>query len=108
MTEQPVVTDHLSKLRTAPFAPLSPGEPAAPDLNAALNLQTDTATLGKVIGALAGAIEQRIDMPETTRNGLVRQLTALGMGESEAAEVLWAALEHVGQEVAGESRGSSA
>ena len=108
MTEQPVVTDHLSKLRTAPFAPLSPDEPAAPDLNAAVNLQTDTATLGKVIGAVAGAIEQRIDMPEATRDGLVRQLTALGLGESEAAEVLWTALEHLGQEVAGESPGSGA
>jgi len=98
MTEQPVVTDHLSKLRTAPFALVAQDAPAVPDLNAPVTLQTDTATLGKVIGALAGAVEKRTDMPEATREGLVRQLAALGLGESEAAEVLWAALEQMDRE----------
>jgi hypothetical protein len=97
MTGQMVVPDHLSKLRTAPFAPSEPDAPSQPDLNTPLNLQTDTATLGTVIGALAGAREEWTNMPEATRMRLVRQLATLGLGESEAAEVLWAALGQAGR-----------
>jgi len=105
MTGQAVVTDHLSKLRTAPFAPVEPDAPAEPDLNAPLNLQTDTATLGKVIGTLAGTAEEWTDMPETTRKRLVRELAALGLGESEAAEVLFAALEQAPRQDSSGSHG---
>ena len=107
MTDQSVVPDHASKLRTAPFAPITPGEPSAPDPTAPLNLQTDTATLGKVIAAVADSVEKRTEMPDATRERLVRQLMALGLGKSEAAEVMWAALEQMGERASGEPRGAS-
>jgi len=95
MTDQPVVPDHLSKLRTAAFAPLAQGEPAERDANAPVLLATDTATLGRVIGEVARAVSDGRATSDAGYQALADRLTALGLGESEAAEVLASAIETV-------------
>jgi len=97
MTDQPVVPDHLSMLRTAPFKPFTPGEPAGPDTNVPISLNTDAVALGKVIGRLACAIKEGAASSEPGRTALAARLTALGLGASEALEVVWAAMDEAGE-----------
>lgn len=93
MTDQAVVPDHRAKLRLAPFAPIQPDAPPA-DPNAPVSLQTDTATLGKAMGEVAAAIAGGSLDSEVVQGKLAKQLAAIGLGESEALEVIWAALDH--------------
>lgn len=98
MTEQPVVPDHLSRLRLAPFSSIASDEPTAPDPNAPVILQTDTATLGKVMAEVASALRDGTAADDSERTALAKRLMVLGLGESEALEVLWAAIDHSGQD----------
>ena len=92
MAGEPVVTDHFAKLRLRPFAPIdadaTPFDPVAP-----VALATDTAGLGRAIGEVAAAWRDgRLDS-EAGRMAVVQRLGALGLGASEAIEVLWAAID---------------
>jgi hypothetical protein len=93
MTDQTVIPDHRSKLRLAQFTPYTEGAPTAADLNAPVNLQTDTVTLGKAIGEVAAAIRSGAVEDDAARDALAKRLAAIGLGESEAAEVIWAAMD---------------
>ena len=90
MADQPVVTDHMAKLRLRPFAAKSapPFDPVAP-----LAVHSDTATLGEVMGDLATAIAKGTLADEAGRAAMVKRLRTLGIGASEAYEVLWAAID---------------
>jgi hypothetical protein len=92
MTDQAVVPDHRAKLRLAPFAPVTPDAPA-PAPNAPVILDTDTKTLGAVIGDVAAALKSGGLESDAALDALARRLTALGLGESEAFEVVWAAID---------------
>jgi hypothetical protein len=94
MTDQEVAPDHRAKLRLAPFAAVTPDAPAA-DPNAPVILETDTRTLGRAIGEIASALKSGALDSDTTPDELARRLTPLGLGESEALEVVWAALDRV-------------
>ncbi len=94
MTDQEVAPDHRAKLRLAPFAPATAG-PATADPNAPVILETDTRTLGRVIGEVAAALKSGTLDADAGRDALAKRLTVLGLGESEAFEVVWAALERV-------------
>ncbi|HUN40618.1 MAG TPA: DUF6065 family protein [Acetobacteraceae bacterium] len=91
MTNQPVVPDHLSKLRATPFRPIEAGRSTEASPNAPIHMQTDTATLGRAIGAVARAMNREGAEPAADQAALARQLMMLGLGESEAVEVVWAA-----------------
>jgi hypothetical protein len=93
MTGQPVVPDHRVKLRLAPFAPVAEETPADADPNAPVVLQTDTSTLGKVIGEIATAIGAGSPVSDQVVDALAKRLGAIGLGESEALEVIWAAID---------------
>jgi hypothetical protein len=93
MTDQTVVPDHRSKLRLGPFAPITPDVPADADLNAPVMLQTDTVALGQAMGEVAAAIRAGGLETDAARQVLARRLGAIGLGESEALEVIWAALD---------------
>ena len=93
MTDQTVIPDHRSKLRLAPFEAHTEGAPTTADLNAPIILQTDTLTLGRAIGELAAAIRSGAVENDTGRDALAKRLAAIGLGESEAAEVIWAAMD---------------
>ena len=93
MTEQPVILDHRTKLRVAQFAPLAPDVDTEADVNAPVVLQTDTEALGKAIAVVAAAIGSGAAQKDSVRATLAKQLTAIGLGESEALEVIWAALD---------------
>jgi hypothetical protein len=92
MTDQAVVPDHRAKQRLEPFAPATP-DAAPPDPNAQIILDTDTRTLGTVIGDVAAALKSGALATDAALDALVKRLTTLGMGESEAFEVAWAALD---------------
>ncbi len=94
MTDQAVTPDHRAKLRLAPFAPLTPDAPAA-NPNAPIILDTDTKTLGRAIGEVAAALRSGALDSDAPPDALAKRLTALGLGESEALEVVWAALDRV-------------
>jgi Family of unknown function (DUF6065) len=94
MTDQAVVPDHRVKLRVAPFQPISPDAPPEADPNAPVVLQTDTGTLGKAIAEVAAAINAGSLDADPAVDALARRLGALGLGQSEALEVIWAALGH--------------
>jgi Family of unknown function (DUF6065) len=94
MTDQEVAPDHRAKLRLAPFAPATPEAPIA-DPNAPVILGTDTRTLGRVIGEVAAALKSGALDSDAGTDALAKRLTVLGLGESEAFEVVWAALERV-------------
>lgn len=97
MTDQEVVPDHRAKLRLAPFAPVEP-EPPAADPNALVILDTDTRTLGRAIGEVVAALTSGALDAEAAPNELARRLMVLGLGESEAFEVIMAAMDHVRQD----------
>lgn len=92
MTDKPVVPDHRVKLRLAPFAPIPAEAPPEPDPNAPVILQTDTETLGKVIGEIAAAIRADSLDSDAAVDVLVKRLAAIGLGESEALEVVLTAM----------------
>jgi hypothetical protein len=92
MTEQPVVPDHFTKLRLEPFAAVVP-DAAPPNPNAPVILQTDTAALGQAIAQVCAAIKAGALQSDSDRLALARRLGAIGLGESEALEVIWAATE---------------
>jgi hypothetical protein len=94
MTDQEVVPDHRAKLRLAPFAPAESDSPAA-DPNAPVILDTDTRTLGRAIGEVATALKAGALDADAAPDDLARRLTVLGLGESEAFEVVMAAMERV-------------
>jgi hypothetical protein len=97
MTDQEVVPDHRAKLRLAAFAPATPDAPAA-DPNAPVVLDTDTRTLGRAIGEVAVALKSGALDSETAPDELAKRLMTLGLGESEALEVVWAALDRLKQD----------
>ncbi len=90
MTDQAVVVDHMAKLRLRPFAPASeaPFDPAAP-----VAVHSDTATLGAVMADLAIALRDGALADEAGRAAMVARLRTLGLGASEAYEVLFAAID---------------
>lgn len=90
MADQPVAVDHMAKLRLRPFAAKSeaPFDPVAP-----LAVHSDTASLGQVMADLATAFNAGTLADETGRAAMVRRLRRLGIGESEAYGVLWAAID---------------
>ena len=90
MADQPVAVDHMAKLRLRPFAAKSdpPADPVAP-----IAVHSDTATLGEVMGDLAIAVGRGTLEDEAGRAAMVKRLRTLGMGASEAYEVLWAAID---------------
>jgi hypothetical protein len=92
MTDKPVVPDHRVKLRLAPFAPIPDETPAEVDPNAPVILQTDTATLGKVIGEIAAAIGAGSLESDPAVDALAKRLVAIELGESEALEVVLTAM----------------
>jgi Family of unknown function (DUF6065) len=94
MTDKPVIPDHHVKLRVAPFAPITTGAPADVDTNAPVVLQTDTITLGKAMGEVAAAIAAGALGDDSAIDALSKRLTAIGLGQSEALEVIWTAIEH--------------
>jgi hypothetical protein len=94
MTGQPVVPDHRAKLRLAPFAPVTEHSAAEADPNAPVILQTDTATLGKVVSEIAATIAAASPPSDEAVDALAKRLSAIGLGESEALEVIWAAIDH--------------
>jgi hypothetical protein len=81
-------------LRLAPFAPATADAPAA-DPNAPVILDTDTRTLGRAIGEVAAALKSGALDADVAPDELAKRLTALGLGESEAFEVVWAALDRI-------------
>jgi hypothetical protein len=92
MTDHPVISDHRSRLRLAPFAPIDAATDPEPDPTAPIVLQTDTATLGRALGeiilaARSGALDDEAALP-----GVAKQMSVIGLGEAEATEVLTAAL----------------
>jgi Family of unknown function (DUF6065) len=97
MTDQEVAPDHRAKLRLAPFAPATPDAPAA-DPNAPIILDTDTRTLGRAIGDVVAALKSGQLDADAGSDALARRLTALGLGESEAFEVIWAAIDRVNED----------
>jgi hypothetical protein len=94
MTDEEVVPDHLTKLRLAPFASVAQGAPPA-DPNAPIILDTDTRTLGRAIGEVAAALKSGALNSDASPDELAKRFTTLGLGESEALEVVWAALDRV-------------
>jgi hypothetical protein len=94
MTDQVVVPDHHAKLRLAPFAPVTAEAPAA-DPNAPIILETDTRTLGRAMGDVAAALNAGLLDSDAAVDELAKRLTALGLGESEALELIWAAIDRV-------------
>jgi hypothetical protein len=94
MTDQEVVPDHLAKLRLARFAPVVQGAPPA-DPNAPVILDTDTRTLGRAIGEVAAALKSGALNSDASPDELAKRLTTLGLGASEALEVVWAALDRI-------------
>jgi hypothetical protein len=92
MTDQPVEPDHRTKLRLAPFASVEEGASPA-DPNAPVTLQTDTATLGRAFAEFSAAIRTGALESDQARQALARRLGAIGLGESEAVEVIWAAMD---------------
>jgi hypothetical protein len=94
MTDQAVAPDHRAKLRLAPFAPSTPDAPPARP-NAPVILDTDTRALGRAIGEVAAALKAGALDGDAVPDALARRLTAVGLGESEALEVIWAALDRV-------------
>lgn len=90
MTDQPVITDHMARLRLPPFAAKStpPFDPVAP-----IAVHSDTASLGQVMADLAIALNAGTLADDAGRATMVRRLRSLGMGASEAYEVLWAAID---------------
>jgi hypothetical protein len=94
MTDQAVAPDHRAKLRLAEFAPITSDAPEI-DLNAPVILITDTKTLGQALADLAVALKSGELEDDTVLDQLAARLTALGLGESEAFEVVWAALARI-------------
>lgn len=94
MTDQEVAPDHRAKLRLAPFAPATPDAPAA-NSNAPVILDTDTRTLGRVIGEVAAALKSGALDSDEAPDTLAMRLTALGLGASEAVEVVLAAMDRI-------------
>ncbi len=90
MADQPVATDHMAKLRLRAFAPKSepPFDPVAP-----IAVHSDTASLGQVMADLAIALNAGTLDDEAGRAAMVLRLRSLGMGASEAYEVLWVAID---------------
>jgi hypothetical protein len=107
MLDLPVVPDHRAKLRLEPFAPVpasaasdedAPAGVAASsdaDPNAPVILQTDTSTLGRLIGEIAATIGTGAPVSDQAVDALAKRLGAIGLGVSEALEVVWSAIEHV-------------
>ena len=93
MTEQPVVPDHRAKLRLAPFAPVTPEAVTVADPNAPVILQTDTATLGRALGEVIAAIKSGAADADSGADALAKRLAMIGLGPSEALEVIWAAMD---------------
>ncbi len=90
MADQPVIVDHMAKWRLRPFAPKSepPFDPAA-----MIAVHSDTVSLGQVMADLAIALNAGKLDDEAGRAAMVVRLRSLGMGASEAYEVLWAAID---------------
>lgn len=90
MADQPVITDHMARLRLRPFAAKSapPFDPVAP-----LAVHSDTASFGHVMADLAIALNAGALNDDAGRATMVQRLRSLGMGESEAYEVLWIAID---------------
>jgi hypothetical protein len=99
MADEAVAPDHRVKLRLEPFAPVTP-DAAAADPNAPITLSTDTATLGRTIADLAAALTAGPPDIDAVPDALMRSLEVLGLGESEAIEVVWAAIARAKQNVA--------
>lgn len=93
MTEQPVALDHRTKLRVAEFAPMAQDMDTEANVTAPVILQTDTDALGKAVAQIAVAIQSGAARDDEARAALAKQLTAIGLGKSEAQEVIWAALD---------------
>jgi hypothetical protein len=94
MTDQAVAPDHRVKLHLAPFAPSTPDAPEISPI-APIILDTDTKTLGRAIGEVAAALRSGVLDSDAPPDALARRLTSLGLGEAEALEVIWAALDRV-------------
>ena len=94
MTDQAVAPDHRAKLRLAAFARATPDALAA-DPNAPIILDTDTRILGRAIGDVAAALKSGTLGSDAVPDALARRLTTLGLGESEALEVILAAIDRV-------------
>lgn len=97
MTDQEAVPDHRAKMRLAPFTSAEPDSPAA-DPNAPIILDTDTRTLGRAIGEVAAALKSGALDADAGPDALAKHLAPLGLGESEALEVVWAAVDRVNED----------
>jgi hypothetical protein len=92
MTDQPVISDHRSRPRLEPFAPIEEQADPEADPMAPIVLQTDTATLVQVLGEIILAVRSGALDDEGAAPGVAKQMTTIGPGEAEATEVLTAAL----------------
>jgi Family of unknown function (DUF6065) len=92
MADHPVVPDHRSRLRLEPFAPIDPDAEQEPDPIAPIVLRTDTATLGRAVGQIVAAIGSGALEDEQAARDLAKELGEIGLGQSEALEVINATL----------------
>jgi hypothetical protein len=92
MTGQAVISDHRSRLRLTPFAPIDPAGDLEPDPTAPIVVRTDTSVLGQALGEIILAVRSGTLDDEEAMPGIAKQMSAIGLSETEAMQVLTAAL----------------
>jgi hypothetical protein len=92
MAEQTPVPDHRSRLRLEPFEPIDPEAEQEADPSAPVVLRTDTTTLGRAVGRIVAAIGSGALDDDQAAFDLAKQLGEIGLGQSEALEVISATL----------------